>query len=76
MDFLNYAMYFAYYFGGYIPYGSWTYVYQWSDITNLNQRIVLTSNYMNDYYVLIIVNSNNYDVYVTVQFNPAYLLCG
>ena len=71
------AMYYYTYQAGVSAYqGTWTWIYQWSGTSYVNQTVSFTTTYVNgDYFMLVVYNPNNYGVNVEVTFTPLHIYC-
>ena len=73
-DWVSAEDYYAY-LGGASSYGSWSWIYQWDGTSYVNQPVSFSTGYRGDYYVLIIENTNNYDVSYTYSLTISHVYC-
>ena len=73
-DWISTMNYYAY-IGGASSYGSWSWIYQWYGTSYVNQPVSFSTGYSGDYYVLIIENTNNYDVSYTYSLTISHVYC-
>ena len=72
-DWISAEDYYAY-LGGASSYGSWSWIYQWYSTSYIYQPVSFSTGY-NDYYILIIENTNNYDVSYTYTLTISHVYC-